>query len=189
MPEAVAHRLAEAEGLSLVLAPGNASGFKGVNVHHGVYVAAFSQGGKQVNLGSFSSAAEAALAYARHLAAPPPAPALASAPSSRAPIQAAVIEHYPGGQPQALLMQSSAVPPMTGVPRHLAAPLPAPAPASAPSRRAPIQAAIVEQHYPGGQQMLYGTQHAQPAAHMPAGRPLLLTPILYLIRTSPQPQS
>ena len=41
----------------------------------------------------------------------------------------------------------------------------------------------------GGQQMLYGTQHAQPAAHMPAGRPLLLTPILYPIRTSPQPQS
>ena len=153
MPEAVAHRLAEAEGLSLVLAPGNASGFKGVNVHHGVYVAAFSQGRKQVNLGSFSSAAEAALAYARHLAAPPPAPALASAPSSRAPIQA----HYLGGlggQPQALFMQSSAIPPMTGAP-----------------------------------QMLYGTQHAQPAAHMPAGRPLLLTPILYPIRTSPQPQS
>ena len=97
MPEAVAHRLAEAEGLSLVLAPGT---------------------------------------------------------SSRAPIQAAVIEHWLGLQPQSLLMQSSAVPPMTGAP-----------------------------------QMLNGTQHAQPAAHMPAGRPLLLTPILYPIRTSPQPQS
>ena len=75
MAEAEAHRLAEAEGLSLVLAPGNASGYKGVSRNNGSispksgYCAQFCQGGKTVRLGSFSSAAEAALAYARHLGA------------------------------------------------------------------------------------------------------------------------
>ena len=73
MTEAEAHRLAAAEGLSLALAPGNASGFKGVSRNNGSispksgYCAQFCQGGKTVRLGSFSSAAEAALAYARHL--------------------------------------------------------------------------------------------------------------------------
>ena len=75
MTEAEAHRLAAAEGLVLVLAPGNASGFKGVSRNNGSispksgYCAQFCQGGKTVRLGSFSSAAEAALAYARHLGA------------------------------------------------------------------------------------------------------------------------
>ena len=75
MTEAEAHRLAAAEGLTLVLAPGNASGFKGVSRNNGSispksgYCAQFCQGGKTVRLGSFSSAAEAALAYARHLGA------------------------------------------------------------------------------------------------------------------------
>ncbi len=75
MTEAEAQRLAESEGLSLVLAPGNASGYKGVSRNNGSispksgYCAQFCQGGKTVRLGSFSSAPEAALAYTRHLGA------------------------------------------------------------------------------------------------------------------------
>ena len=105
MPEAVAHRLAEAEGLSLVLAPGT---------------------------------------------------------SSRAPIQAAVIEHWLGLQPQSLLMQSSAVPalqPMTGEPQVLY-----------------------------GTQPSQPAAHIS-AGYALAGRPLLLTLFLSLILPRPQPQS
>ena len=75
MTEAEANQLAGAEGLTLVLAPGNASGYKGVSRNNGSispksgYCAQFCQGGKTVRLGSYSSAPEAALAYARHLGA------------------------------------------------------------------------------------------------------------------------
>ena len=76
MTAAEAHRLAESEGVSLVLAPGNASGYKGVSRNNketsglspkSGYCAQFCQGGKTCRLGSFSGAPEAALAYARHL--------------------------------------------------------------------------------------------------------------------------
>ena len=78
MTAAEAHRLAEAEGLSLVLAPENASGYKGVSRNNreksglspnSGYCAQFCQGGRTLRLGSFSGAPEAALAYARHLKA------------------------------------------------------------------------------------------------------------------------
>ena len=77
MTAAEAEALAEAEGLSLVLAPGNHSGYKGVSRNNkggensispkSGYCAQFCQGGRTCRLGSFSSAPEAALAYARHL--------------------------------------------------------------------------------------------------------------------------
>ena len=76
MTEEEAQRLAEEEGISLVLAPGNASGYKGVSRNNSEargfspksgYCAQFCQDGKTIRLGSFSSAPEAALAYARHL--------------------------------------------------------------------------------------------------------------------------
>jgi predicted GIY-YIG superfamily endonuclease len=76
MTEEEAHRLAKEEGISLVLAPGNASGYKGVSRNNSEargfspksgYCAQFCQDGKTVRLGSFSGAPEAALAYARHL--------------------------------------------------------------------------------------------------------------------------
>ena len=76
MTEEEAHRLAEAEGISLVLAPCNASGYKGVSRNNkptisrnSGYCAQFCQNGKIFRLGSFSGAPEAALAYARHLKA------------------------------------------------------------------------------------------------------------------------
>ena len=76
MTEEEAHRLAEAEGISLVLAPRNASGYKGVSRNNkptisrnSGYCAQFCQYGKIFRLGSFSGAPEAALAYARHLKA------------------------------------------------------------------------------------------------------------------------
>ena len=77
MTEAEAHRLAETAGLSLVLAPGTFSGYRGVSRNNcskdlspkSGYCAQFCEAGKTVRLGSFSSAAEAALAYARHLGA------------------------------------------------------------------------------------------------------------------------
>jgi len=76
MTDEEAHRLAEAEGISLVLAPCNASGYKGVSRNNksamspkSGYCAQFCQFGRTYRLGSFSSAPEAALAYARHLKA------------------------------------------------------------------------------------------------------------------------
>ena len=76
MTEEEAHRLAEAEGISLILAPRNASGYKGVSRNNksemspkSGYCAQFCQHGRTYRLGSFSSAPEAALAYARHLKA------------------------------------------------------------------------------------------------------------------------
>ena len=73
MTEEEAHRLAEAEGISLVLAPCNASGYKGVSRNNKTtcsgYCAQFCQYGRILRLGSFSGAPEAALAYARHVKA------------------------------------------------------------------------------------------------------------------------
>ena len=76
MTEEEAHRLAEADGISLVLAPGSDSGYKGVSRNNkptisrnSGYCAQFCQNGKIFRLGSFSGAPEAALAYARHLKA------------------------------------------------------------------------------------------------------------------------
>ena len=80
-------RLAEAEGLTLLRAERNTSGYKGVSVLGGIlanpFLAQVWRGGKQVTLGSFATAEEAALAYARTpevqatvaaAAAPPAAP-------------------------------------------------------------------------------------------------------------------
>ena len=74
MTEEEAHRLAEAEGISLILAPRNASGYKGVSRNNKTtcgsksgYCAQFCQYGRILRLGSFSGAPEAALAYARHV--------------------------------------------------------------------------------------------------------------------------
>ena len=71
MTEAEARRLAAAEGLALVQAE-SAAGYKGVSYHSrpGIsnpFMVKIKQGGKSHSLGCFSSAAEAALAYARHL--------------------------------------------------------------------------------------------------------------------------
>ena len=71
MTEEEARRLAAEEGLEL-LADDNGTGFKGVS-HVGSsntskpFVAVGWRGGKQKSIGSFTSAAEAALAYARHV--------------------------------------------------------------------------------------------------------------------------
>ena len=86
MTEAEARRLAAEEGLQLVPAD-NATGWKGVS-HLSTpnlikpFQAQIRQGGKDRSLGTFATAAEAALAYARHLGpagcaaatAPPAAP-------------------------------------------------------------------------------------------------------------------
>ena len=64
--EAEVQRLAHNEGLSLVTAD-NSTGYKGVCKSHGKFQAQCYQEGRSECLGSFSSAAEAALAYARHL--------------------------------------------------------------------------------------------------------------------------
>ena len=80
--EVGAERLAAAEGLSLVPAS-NATGFKGVSHRSGSsrpYKAEIGQNGKQRYLGSFASAAEAALAVARHLG--PAGCAAATAPTA-----------------------------------------------------------------------------------------------------------
>ena len=82
MTEAEARRLAAGEGLQLVPAD-NATGFKGISKVSGKpFQARIWQGGKKRSLGYYASAAEAALAYARHLGpagcaaalAPPAAP-------------------------------------------------------------------------------------------------------------------
>ena len=58
--------LAAAEGLELVTAA-NATGYKGIFLNQaGKYEARIREGGKQVHLGTFGTAEEAALAYARH---------------------------------------------------------------------------------------------------------------------------
>jgi len=79
-------RQAEAEGLTLALSGWSSSGYKGVFFNRGVkttpYQAEVRRGGKKVGLGTFATAEEAALCYARSpegqaaaaAAAAPPAP-------------------------------------------------------------------------------------------------------------------
>ena len=65
-------RQAEAEGLTLLRADGNSTGFKGVFFKSGrpkPYQAQMRRGGEKVNLGGFATAEEAALAFARDSAA------------------------------------------------------------------------------------------------------------------------
>jgi len=78
-------RQAEAEGLTMVRSESSATGYKGVTFNSGKpkpYQAKLSRGGKQVALGCFATADEAALVFARDAAAhaAPPRP---SATSSR----------------------------------------------------------------------------------------------------------
>ena len=89
MTEAEARRLAAAEGL--VLVPGdNVSGWKGVTSNgsnlNTPYAAKFCQNGKQRSLGSYTTAVEAALAYARKLG--PAGCAAAVAPPAVEPVMA-----------------------------------------------------------------------------------------------------
>ena len=66
-PETLATRLAAAEGLTLVPAT-NEVGYRGVSLHtSGTFYTRKRKDGKDYELGHFSSAAEAALAYARFL--------------------------------------------------------------------------------------------------------------------------
>eukprot|EP00966_Prymnesium_polylepis_P263978 6098526-Prymnesium_polylepis.1 len=51
----------------------NATGFKSMCLNHSKFKAHTKEGGKRLNLGSFSTPEAAALAYARHKAAAPPA--------------------------------------------------------------------------------------------------------------------
>ena len=74
MALAEAERLALAEGLTLVLEPSNLSGFKGVcETRNGTFAASARTGPRGTAepryLGTFGSAAEAALAVARHMGA------------------------------------------------------------------------------------------------------------------------
>ena len=57
--------VAEAEGLRLHLSSRSATGYRGVYKDHGSFQARHRVGGKQVCLGNFDTAAEAAVAYAR----------------------------------------------------------------------------------------------------------------------------
>ena len=79
MTAAEAHAAAAAEGLALLRAENNATGFKGVSHDHGVskpFQASMKHRGRQKHLGYFVTAEEAALAVARFLGpegvAPPP---------------------------------------------------------------------------------------------------------------------
>ena len=65
-PPSTACVAAAAEGLVLVPAA-NATGFKGVSRHGDGYQAQVREGGKRQCLGTFATAEEAALAYARHV--------------------------------------------------------------------------------------------------------------------------
>jgi len=72
-------RQAEAEGLTLLKSESDSTGFKGVSFNSGRSQAKVWRGGKQVFLGCFATAEEAALCYARTpeaqaAAAAPPAP-------------------------------------------------------------------------------------------------------------------
>ena len=133
MSEAEARRLAEVEGLQLVPSSSHATGFKGV--YHNPssstrpFHASIYQGGKTHNLGSYSSACEAALAVARYLGPASVAAAAAAAPAAPAPapspIRAAAAAHTP----------ADADPPHTTASgkRRAAGPPPAPAPKRGPA--------------------------------------------------------
>ena len=68
--EAEAERLAALEGIQLIRAPGTRTGFRGVTQSRVAlsrpFEARFKRKGQEANLGSFGTAAEAALAYVRH---------------------------------------------------------------------------------------------------------------------------
>ena len=91
-PEDDGERPVEAEGLRLHLSDTNASGYKGVAKQRGRFRAHLSRNGKEETLGTFDTAGEAAVAYARAvgpLAARPeqpraPAGGLAGREQSRA---------------------------------------------------------------------------------------------------------
>jgi len=99
-----ARQQARAEGLTL-LAAGNKTGYFGVYHHPGKpkpYQAQVKRGGKQVNLGSFATAEEAALCFAR-------------SPEGRAAAQKAAASeegNAPAMPPGAVLKEEGAVPPM-----------------------------------------------------------------------------
>ena len=98
--EAKALRLAAAEGLALVRS-NNRSGFSCVYPHgsssYNVEVNYSKSGGERENLGSFATAAEAALAYARYLG-PERSRALAERPRARPP--ARTKDDHEFGQPR-----------------------------------------------------------------------------------------
>ena len=77
-PEEESGVVREAEGLRLHLSHSSTSstGYRGVYKHHGRFRARLWRGGKEEQLGSFDTAVEAAVAYARAAAllakAPPP---------------------------------------------------------------------------------------------------------------------
>ena len=94
-PEHTAHQLAASEGLVLVPAPGTATGYKGVTRSGSgtkpfkVQVRQAGGLGKSVkrNLGCYGTAAEAALAYARHLRATAATAATAALPAEPMPAE------------------------------------------------------------------------------------------------------
>ena len=91
MTDEEVQKLAEAEGLALVPAVGTSTGYKGVT-HSGGSTRPFKAQtrveGTKKNLGCFATAAEAALAYARHLG-PQASTSAAAAASPSAPLPAA----------------------------------------------------------------------------------------------------
>ncbi|EOD31694.1 hypothetical protein EMIHUDRAFT_468124 [Emiliania huxleyi CCMP1516] len=72
--------VAEAEGLKLHLSSSSATGYKGVREHYGRFEAKLTANGRQVVLGYFDTAVEAAVAYARAVGEyqPPPPPTVAT---------------------------------------------------------------------------------------------------------------
>jgi hypothetical protein len=98
MTEAEARRLAAAEGLALVPSDKFASGFKGVrrspNAKNEPFLTHVYLDGKHQHLGSFTSAAEAALAYARHQG-PASCNAAAAAPAPSQAVKAEEMPHMP----------------------------------------------------------------------------------------------
>ena len=95
MTEAEARQLAEEEGLQLVPATNNASGFRGVSRNgssmSNPFRAEIWQGGEQQSLGTFTTVAEAALAVARFLGpagCAAAAGAIPAPPSAAAPVPA-----------------------------------------------------------------------------------------------------
>ena len=96
--EAKALRLAAAEGLELVRS-NNKTGFSNVYHHHGRsnYHVEITHDGRKQSLGSFDTAAEAALAYARYLG-PERSHALAEKPRAKPP--ARIKDDHEFGQPR-----------------------------------------------------------------------------------------
>ena len=149
-PEHTAHQLAASEGLVLVPAPGTATGYKGVTRSGSgtkpfkVQVRQAGGLGKSVkrNLGCYGTAAEAALAYARHLRATAATAATAALPAEPMPAEppAAAEQVYAAQILAGPLWVASLAAPAHAGPMHPVAPaLVAPACAE-PSRLAPLPA-------------------------------------------------